>query len=38
VITEFGPDAEIFYLGPSGIEQSSMQELLPHCFGSDSLA
>ena len=38
VITEFGPDAEIFYLGPSGMQQSSMQELLPHCFDSDSLA
>ena len=38
VISEFGPDAEIFYLGLSGIQRSSMRELLPNCFGSDSLA
>lgn len=38
VMSEFGPDAEIFYLGPNGIQRSSMRELLPHCFGSDSLA
>ena len=37
VISEFGPDAEIFYLGPNGMQQSSMRELLPNCFGSDSL-
>jgi cytidine deaminase len=38
VISEFGPDADVFYLGPSGMQQSSMRELLPNCFGSDSLA
>lgn len=32
VISEFGPDAEIFYLGPSGIKRSSIRELLPNCF------
>ena len=37
VISEFGSDAEIFYLGPSGIQQSSIRELLPNCFGSDLL-
>lgn len=36
VMSEFGPDAEIFYLGPTGIQHSSMRELLPNCFGSDS--
>jgi cytidine deaminase len=38
VINEFGPDAEIFYLGPSGIQHNSMRDLLPDCFGPDSLA
>jgi len=37
VINEFGPDAEVFYLGPNGIQRSSMRELLPNCFGSESL-
>lgn len=38
VISEFGPDAEVFYLGPSGIRHNSMRDLLPDCFGLDSLA
>ena len=38
VISEFGPDADIFYLGPEGIRQDSMRDLLPQCFNSDSLA
>jgi len=38
VISEFGPKAEIFYLGPDGIQRSAMDELLPNCFTSDSLA
>jgi len=37
VISEFGPDADIFYIGPQGIQRSSMRELLPHSFGSESL-
>jgi cytidine deaminase len=37
VISEFGPNAEIFYLGPKGIQRSSMRELLPNCFTSESL-
>ena len=37
VISEFGPDADVFYLGPKGIQRSSMRELLPNCFSSDSL-
>src|SRR5438270_12848837 len=37
VISEFGPDADVFYLGPKGIQRSSMRELLPNCFGSGSL-
>ena len=37
VISEFGPDAEIFYLGPQGIQSSSMRQLLPHSFTSESL-
>src|SRR6185312_4044825 len=36
VMSEFGPDAEIFYLGPNGMRRSSMRELLPDCFASDS--
>jgi len=38
VMSEFGPDAEIFYLGPNGMQRSSMRELLPNSFGSESLA
>ena len=38
VISEFGPDAEIFYIGPKGIQRSSMRELLPDCFNSESLS
>ena len=38
VISEFGPDAEVFYLGPKGIQHTSMRDLLPDCFGSDSLS
>lgn len=37
VISEFGPDADVFYIGPAGIQQSKMRELLPYSFGSDSL-
>lgn len=37
VISEFGGDAEVFYLGPRGIVHSSMRQLLPDGFGSDSL-
>ena len=37
MISEFGPNADIFYLGPQGIQRSSMRELLPNCFGSGSL-
>jgi len=37
VISEFGPDADVFYLGPKGIQRSSMRELLPNSFSSDSL-
>lgn len=38
VINEFGPDAEIFYLGPDGVQSSSIRQLLPDCFTSESLA
>jgi cytidine deaminase len=38
VISEFGPDADIFYIGPKGIERNSMRELLPHSFSSESLS
>ena len=38
VISEFGAGAEVFYLGPKGIQRSSMRELLPDGFGSESLA
>lgn len=38
VISEFGSDAEIFYVGPKGMQHGSIRELLPNCFGSDSLA
>jgi len=37
VISEFGPNADILYLGPQGIQRSSMRELLPNSFGSGSL-
>jgi len=37
VITEFGADADIFYIGPKGVQRSSMRELLPNCFSSESL-
>ena len=37
VIAEFGPDAQVFYFGPQGIQESSMRQLLPQCFTSDSL-
>ncbi len=32
VISEFGPDAAIFYQAPNGIKELSMQELLPDSF------
>ena len=38
VISEFGRDAEVYYLGPKGMQHSSIRELLPECFTSDSLA
>lgn len=38
VISEFGPDAEVYYIGLKGIQRSSMRELLPHCFSSESLS
>jgi cytidine deaminase len=38
VISEFGAGAEVFYVGPNGIQRSSLRELLPDCFGSESLA
>jgi cytidine deaminase len=38
VISEFGPDADIFYIGPKGIQRSSMRDLLPNCFSSESLS
>src|SRR6185437_3214947 len=37
VIAEFGPQADIFYLGPNGMQRSTVRELLPDCFTSDSL-
>jgi cytidine deaminase len=37
VLAEFGPEAEVFYLGESGIQRSTMRELLPDGFNSDSL-
>jgi cytidine deaminase len=37
VIAEFGPEAEIFYLGKSGIQRSTMRELLPDGFNSEAL-
>ena len=38
VISEFGPDADVFYIGPKGIQHSTMRDLLPNSFGSDSLS
>ena len=32
VISEFGPDAAIFYQAPNGIKELSMKELLPDSF------
>lgn len=37
VISEFGPDADVFYLGADGIQHSSMRDLLPNSFSADSL-
>lgn len=37
VISEFGPDADVFYLGPNGVQHSLTRELLPNFFNSDSL-
>jgi cytidine deaminase len=37
VISEFGPEADVFYVGADGIQHSSMRDLLPNCFSSDSL-
>lgn len=37
VIAEFGPNAEIFYSGPNGVQRSTTRELLPDSFSSDSL-
>ncbi len=37
VLAEFGPEAEVFYLGESGIRRSTMRELLPDGFNSESL-
>ena len=37
VISEFGPDADIFYLGPNGIQSKSMRQMLPDCFTPESL-
>ncbi|HWC15662.1 MAG TPA: cytidine deaminase [Terriglobales bacterium] len=38
VIKEFGPTAEVIYLGPDGIQYSPIQKLLPDSFGLDTLA
>src|SRR3954470_20769540 len=38
VISEFGAGAEVFYVGLNGIQRSSLRELLPDCFGSESLS
>ena len=38
VIREFGPDAEVFYVGANGIQQNSLRDLLPDSFGPDSLS
>ena len=37
VIAEFGRNAEIIFLGPSGIKRSPLETLLPDCFTSESL-
>jgi cytidine deaminase len=37
VLAEFGSEAEVFYLGESGIQRSTMRELLPDGFNSKSL-
>jgi len=37
VIAEFGPQADIFYLGPNGMQRSTIRELLPDCFSPESL-
>ncbi len=37
VIAEFGPQAEIFFIGQNGIQRSSLRELLPESFGSEAL-
>jgi cytidine deaminase len=37
VLAEFGPEAEVFYLGESGIQRSTMRELLPDGFNAQSL-
>ena len=37
VISGFGPEAVVFYVGADGIQHSSMRDLLPNCFSSDSL-
>jgi cytidine deaminase len=37
VIAEFGPQAEIFFIGKNGIQRSSLRELLPESFGAEAL-
>jgi len=32
VIAEFGPTATVWYQGRNGIQESTMEELLPDCF------
>lgn len=32
VIAEFGPEAILWYQGRSGIQESTMEQLLPDCF------
>ena len=32
VIAEFGPSAILWYIGPKGIKESTMENLLPDCF------
>lgn len=32
VIAEFGPKAVVWYQGRSGIQESTMEQLLPECF------
>src|SRR5579872_1429102 len=38
VIREFGPDADVFYVGANGIQHNSLRDLLPDSFGPDSLS